>query len=178
MASETLNFLMRHYRASEWLEADRGQVALRRVSPEKLIDGMRPLRVKEMDVAAELMDVAGLSRELENAQRSPMHVTDSTWTPDGEEESPRRLVHLRTFECESPAAARAQLLQLLAEVQGPVVERTDVAGEVAFAAPGNTFIAGVRGNYVFVISNGGAELVDLARIAATLDERLGDAKAG
>ena len=178
MASETLDFLMRHYGAGEWLDADRGQVALRRVSPEKLIDGMRPLRVQEMDVAAELMDVAGLSRELETAQRSPMHVTDSTWTPDDEEENPRRLVHLRTFECESPAAARAQLLQLLAEVLGPVVERTDVAGEVAFAAPGNTFIAGARGNHVFLISNGGEELIDLSRIAATLDERLGDGSAG
>jgi hypothetical protein len=173
MASETLNFLMRHYGADEWLDADGGQVALRRVSPEKLIDGMRPLRMQEMDVAAELMDVAGLSRELENAQRSPVHLTDSTWMPDDEEEKPRRLVHLRTFECESPAAARAQLLQLLAEVQGPVVERTGVAGEVAFAAPGNTFIAGVRGNHAFLISNGGEELIDLSRIAVTLDERLG-----
>jgi len=171
---------MKRYRAGEWLEAetktvDREQVAPRRVSTEKLIDGMQPLRVQEMDVPAELMDVAGLSRELETAQRSPMHVTDSTWTPD-DEESPRRLVHLRTFECESPAAARAQLLQLLAEVQGPLVERTDVAGEVAFAAPGNTFIAGVRGHYAFVITNGGEELIDLSRIAAALDKRLGDAR--
>ena len=170
MASETLKFLMRHYGASEWLEADREPVKPRRVSP--VIDGMRLLRMQEMDAPAELMDVAGLSRELETAQRSPMHFTDSTWTPD-EEENPRRLVHLRTFECESPAAARAQLLQLLAEVQGPLVERTRVAGEVAFAAPGNTFIAGVRGQYVFMIANGGQELVDLSRIAAALDERLG-----
>lgn len=170
MASETLSFLMRHYGAAEWLDADRAAVALRRVSP--VIDGMRPLRVQQMDVAAELMDVAGLSRELETAQRSPMHFTDSIWTPDEEEDNPRRLVHLRTFECQSPAAARAQLLQLLAEVQGPVAERTDVAGEVAFAAPGNTFIAGVRGNHAFMISNGGRELIDLSRIAATLDKRL------
>jgi hypothetical protein len=173
MASETLDFLMKHYGADEWLDADRELVAPRRVSPEKLIDGMRPLRMQQMDVAAELMDVAALSRELENAQRAPMHFTDSTWTPDDDEENPRRLVHLRTFECESPAAARAQLLQLLAEVQGPVLERTDGAGEVAFAAPGNTFIAGVRGNHAFTISNGGEELIDLSRIAATLDERLG-----
>jgi hypothetical protein len=60
------------------------------------------------------------------------------------------------------------------EIQGPVLERTDVAGEVAFAAPGNTFIVGVRGNHVFMITNGGPELVDLSSIAATLDERLGD----
>jgi hypothetical protein len=177
MASETLNSLMRRYGASEWLEAetttaDREQVALRRVSPRKLIDGMQPLRVQEMDVAAELMDVAGLSREIETAQRSPMHFTDSTWTPDGNEENPR-LVHLRTFECESPAAARAQLLQLLAEIQGPVVERTDVAGEVAFAAPGNAFIVAVRGPHVFMLTNGGQELVDLSSIATTVDGRLG-----
>jgi hypothetical protein len=178
MASETLDFLMKRYRAGEWLDAKppmaHESVAFRRMSPKALIAGMQPLRVQEMDVPAESMDVAGLSRELESAQRSPMHVTDSTWTPD-DEGNPGRLVHLRTFECESPAAARAQLLQLLAEVQGPEVERTDVAGEVAFAAPGNTFIVGVRGNHVFMITNGGEDLIDLSRIAATLDERLGGA---
>jgi hypothetical protein len=178
MASETLDFLMKRYGAGEWLDAERAvareSFASRRASPRTLIDGMQPLRVQEMDVPAEAMDVAGLSRELETAQRSPMHFTDSTWTPD-DEENPRRLVHLRTFECESPAAARAQLLQLLAEIQGPVVERTDVAGEVAFATPGYTLIAGVRGNHAFMITNGGEELVDLSRIAATLDERLGGA---
>ncbi len=171
MASETLNFLMKHYRAAEWLDADTKPVALQRVSPRTLIDGLQPLRVQEMDVEAELMDVAGLSRGLENAQRSPMHVTDSTWTPD-EVEPPRLLVHLRTFECESPAAARAQLLQMLAEVQGPLVERTDVAGDVAFAAPGNTFIAAARGHYVFLITNGGQEVMDLSGTAARVDERL------
>ncbi|HEX7677817.1 MAG TPA: hypothetical protein VF713_06820 [Thermoanaerobaculia bacterium] len=176
MASETLDFLMRRYGAGAWLEAQprvaRESVPLRRVSPRTLIDTLQPLRVQEMDVPAEEMDVAGLSRELEGAQRSPMHVTDSTWTPDVEE-SARSLVHLRTFECESSAAARAQLLQLLAEIQGPIVERTDVAGEVAFATPGNTLIVGVRGNHVFMITNGGEELIDLSRIARTLDERLG-----
>jgi hypothetical protein len=177
MASETLDFLMKRYGAADWLEAettmaDRDQLAPPRVSARNLIDGMQPLRVQEMDVEPEHMDVAGLSRELATAQRSPMHFTDSTWTPD-DEENPRRLVHLRTYECESPAAARAQLLQLLAEIQGPVVERTDVAGEVAFASPGNTFIVGVRGNHVFMLTNGGEELIDLSAIAATLDERLG-----
>ena len=172
MASETLNFLMKRYNAAEWLEADATKVDLRRVPAEKLIDGMQSLRVQELDVAADWMDVAGLSRELETAQRSPMHVTDSTWTPDYEDAA-RRLVHLRTFECESPAAARALLLQLLAEVQGPLVERSDVAGDVAFAAPGNTLILAARGPHVFTISNGGEELIDLSRIAKTLDERLG-----
>ena len=171
MASETLDFLMKRYGAAEWLEADTTKVDSRRVPVEKLIDGMQSLRVQEMDVEAEWMDVAGLSRELEYAQRSPMHVTDSTWTPDDGEDA-RRLVHLRTFECESPAAARALLLQLLAEVQGPLVERSDVAGEVAFAAPGYTFIAAVRGPHVFTISNGGEELIDLSRIAMTLDAAL------
>lgn len=177
MASETLDFLKKRYGADEWLEAapsaePESSAAPGRVSPRTLIDGMQPLRVQEMDAPAETMDVAGLSRELANAQSSPMHFTDSTWTPDGEEENPRRLVHLRTFECESPAAARAQLLQLLAEIQGPVLERTDVAGEVAFATPGYTLIIGVRDRHVFMITNGGEELVDLSRIAATLDERL------
>jgi hypothetical protein len=177
MASETLDFLMKRYRAAEWLEADTTKIdsERRRVPPEKLIDGMQSLRVQEMDVDAELMEIAGLSRELKNAQRSPVHVTDSTWTGYGEDT--RKLVHVRIFECESPAAARALLLQLLAEIQGPLVERTDVAGEVAFAAPGNRFIVGARGHYVFMINNGGEELIDLSSIAKTLDERLGAAEA-
>lgn len=174
MASETLNFLMKRYGAGEWLEADRELVKLQRISP--VIDGMRRLRVQEMDVEAELMDVAGLSREIETAQRSPMYVTDSTWTPD-DDESLSLLVHLRIYECESPAAARAQLLQLLAEIQGPMIERSDVAGEVAFAAPGYTVIIAARGHYVFMITNGGQELIDLSTIAAALDERLGGAVA-
>jgi hypothetical protein len=119
------------------------------------------------------MDVAGLSRELK-VKRSSVRLTDSTWTPD-EEDNPRRLVHLRTFECDSRAAARAQLLQLLAEIQGPPLKRTDAAGEVSFAAPGNTMIAGVRGNVAFMLTNGGEELLDLSGIAATLDRRLTEA---
>ena len=58
-------------------------------------------------------------------------------------------------------------------MQGPTVERTDVAGEVAFATPGNTTIAGVRGNVVFLLTNGGEDVVDLGRTAASVDERLG-----
>src|SRR5690242_15951197 len=127
MTSQTLDFLMRRYGADDWLEpAPKRELELfvsRRISPRTLIDGMQPLRVQELEVPAELMDVAGLSRELETAQRSPIHLTDSVWTPEGEENT-SVLVHLRTFGCESPAAARAQLLQSLAEVQGPVVERS------------------------------------------------------
>ena len=173
MANEMLDYLMRQYGAQDWLEPEApaadSEAPTRRVSPRELVRGMQPLRVQELEVPAEVADVAGLSRELRNAQRSPLHVTDSVWTPDGEgEENPRRLVHVRTFECDSPAAARAQLLQVLAEVQGPAVERTDVAGDVAFAAPGNTFIAGVRGNLVFVLTNGGPELMDLSEVARYL----------
>ncbi|MBV9493468.1 MAG: hypothetical protein JOZ54_04430 [Acidobacteria bacterium] len=168
MASETLRFLVQRYGADEWLDAEsaRERTAARRIPPQ--IEGMRSLRMQEMTVPAEAMDVAGLSRELAAAPRSPIYYTDSTWTPEEEAESPRRLVHLRTFECESGAAARAQLLQLLAEMQGPALERTDVAGDVAFATRGNTLIAGVSGSEAFLLSNGGAELMDLSRIAAEL----------
>jgi hypothetical protein len=173
MASETLNFLMRQYGAAEWLEprAEAESVPLRGLSARTLIDGMQPLRVQELEVPAEGADVAGLSRELEHAQRSPMRVTDSIWT-DGAEGDSHRLVHLRTFECESSAAARAQLLQLLAEFQGPEVRRSDAGGEVSFAAPGNTAIAGVRGNVAFLLTNGGEELIDLSAVAASIDRKL------
>jgi hypothetical protein len=173
MASETLNFLMKQYGAAEWLEprAEAESAPLRGVSARTLIEGMQPLRVQELDVPAGAAGVAGLSRELRYAQRSPMRVTDSIWT-DGAEDDARRLVHLRTFECESAAAARAQLLQLLAEFQGPEVRRSDAAGEVSFAAPGNTAIAGVRGNVAFLLTNGGEELLDLSGVAASVDRKL------
>ncbi len=172
MASETLNFLMRQYGAAEWLEPrpEAESAPLRGLSARTLIEGMQPLRVQELEVPAGA-GVAGLSRELRYAQRSPMRVTDSIWT-DGADDGSRRLVHLRTFECESAAAARAQLLQLLAEFQGPEVRRSDAAGEVSFAAPGNTAIAGVRSNVAFLLTNGGEELIDLSGVAASVDRKL------
>ena len=88
MANETLDFLMKRYGAREWLEPDaaaREVAAHRRVSARTLIAGMQPLRVQELEIPAEGLDVAGLSRELRGAQRSPARLTDSIWTPDGEE---------------------------------------------------------------------------------------------
>jgi hypothetical protein len=170
MANETLDFLMKNYGAADWLKPERQRQALvvRGLAARTLVDGMQPLRVQELEAPAEATDVAGLSRALK-VKRTPVRLTDSTWTPDDAE---RRLVHVRTFECDSRAAARAQLLQLLAEIQGPPLERTDAAGEVAFAAPGNTTIAGVRGNVAFIVTNGGEELLDLAGVAATVDRKV------
>jgi len=77
MASETLRFLVQRYGADEWLDAEsaRERTAARRIPPQ--IEGMRSLRMQEMTVPAEAMDVAGLSRELAAAPRSPIYYTDS-----------------------------------------------------------------------------------------------------
>jgi len=82
------------------------------------------------------------------------------------------LLHLMTFECESRAAARAQLLHVLGGFQGPVLERSDVAGEVAFAAPGEISVASVRGNLVLLVMNGGTELTSVAPLVRGIDDRL------
>jgi hypothetical protein len=172
MASDPLEFLMQRYGASDWLEPERRSenVFVWKLSPVAALEGMQPLRIQSVEIPPEATQASSLARALVEHQTSPMRMTDSIWTPDAGD--PRRLVHLRTFECDSRAAARAQLLHVLADMQGPVTERKDVAGEVAFATPGNTTVLGVRGNLVFVLTNGGPEVIDLAETARALDQRL------
>jgi hypothetical protein len=169
-----LEYLNRQFRTDEWLTppAQRENVFVWRFAPETAIKGLEPLRVQRVEAPPEVTDVlGGAEASITRAtQHSPLRITDSVFAPGGGDEG--QLITLRTIECDSRAAARAQLLQVLAEFQGPIVERTDVAGEVSFAAPGYTTIAGVRGNLVFILRNGGSDLVDLSRIATELDQRL------
>lgn len=169
-----LEYLNRQFRTDEWLTppAQRENVFVWRFAPETAIKGLEPLRVQRVEAPPEVTDVlGGAEASITRAtQRSPLRITDSLFAPSGGDEG--QLITLRTIECDSRAAARAQLLQVLAEFQGPIVERTDIAGEVSFATAGYTTIAGVRGNLVFILRNGGSDLVDLSRIATELDQRL------
>ena len=82
------------------------------------------------------------------------------------------LVHLMTFECESRAAARQQLLNVLDGFQGPPPERSDVAGEVSFVAGDGIGVVAVRGNLVLQALNGGPKLVSVVPVVRGIDERL------
>jgi hypothetical protein len=176
MASDMYDFLVERYGAREWLEPEAVEesVFVWRLSPEAAaIEGMEPLRVQQVEVAPETAQSPAIAGALESQQASPMRVTESIWTPSPDQ--PRRLVHLRTFECDSRAAARAQLLSVLADMQGPVTERKDIAGEISFATPNNTTILAARGNLVFTLTNAGQDVIDLAGVATALDRKLAEA---
>ena len=119
------------------------------------IEPFEPLRMQRYDTPP-----------IADGQQSPIATTDSIHSRGD------ALLHLMTFECESRAAARAQLLHVLGGFQGPVLERSDVAGEVAFAAPGEISVAAVRGNLVLLAMNGGTDPIGMGPLVRGIDDRL------
>lgn len=103
---------------------------------------------------------------LEQAQKRPVRTTESTFTA-GE-----AMLILTSYECDSRAAARAHLLRVLGDFQGPVLERADVAGEVGYAVPGAISAVVARGNLVLYARNGGQQLTSVAPLLQGIDERL------
>ena len=82
------------------------------------------------------------------------------------------LLHVTTYECESRAAARQQLLNILGEFQGPLLERKEVAGEVSYRVPRDISAVFVRGNVVVAGRNGGRKLTSVASLLKKLDKIL------
>ena len=97
---------------------------------------------------------------------SEVRVTRSTYRK-GE-----ALLLLTTYECVSRAAARAELLRVLSEFQGPTLERTDVAGEVAYRVLRDFTIVVARGNLVAIARNGEKKLTSAAALVRRLDKLL------
>lgn len=94
--------------------------------------------------------------------------TLSVWTPaDGG----GGLLAVDVYESPTGEGARAQLLRLLGEFQGPVLERESEPGEVAFRA-GEGAILFVRGNYTALVRSVEREPVELGPIAARLDQHI------
>jgi hypothetical protein len=89
-------------------------------------------------------------------------------------DSPDVALGVDIHECASPAEAREYLLRRLGESQGPTLARSEAlgAGEVAFATPGNTMIALVRGNIVAVLHSAGRRVVALGDAVRSLDAHL------
>lgn len=93
----------------------------------------------------------------------------STWQGG----SPDSILGIDVFESGTPAEAREYLLHRLGEFQGPTLERSDaIAGEIAFATPGETVVVFVRGRSVAVLHNGGRRIEPLGVVAAALDRVL------
>lgn len=98
--------------------------------------------------------------------KSQIRVTESTY-PKGDV-----LLHVTTYECDSRAAARQQLLSVLGEFQGPILERKDVAGEVSYSVPRDVSAVFVRGNVVVVGRNGGPKLTSVKPLLKKLDNMM------
>lgn len=92
----------------------------------------------------------------------------SIWRPAG---AGQGLLSVDVYESSTAESARAQLLRLLGEFQGPNLERLPSVGEVAFRA-GTGAIAFVRGNYTVQVRSVEREPVDVAAVAERLDQHL------
>jgi hypothetical protein len=92
----------------------------------------------------------------------------SVWTPAG---GGPGLLSVDLHEAPTAEAARAQLLRLLGEFQGPIVERDSSVGDVAFRA-GTGAILFARGNYVVQVRSVEREPVAIAPVAERIDQHL------
>jgi hypothetical protein len=84
------------------------------------------------------------------------------------------LLSVDVFECASVKAAHDQLLEVLANVQSPKVERKTektAPGDVAFGLA-NTMILFARANLVVSIRNAGPRIVPVGAVARELDAKI------
>jgi hypothetical protein len=94
----------------------------------------------------------------------------SLWSP---EQKPGVLVRVDVSEAPSVAAARAELLRVLADFQSPQIERVEGGpGDVAFGPGGYRAIAFARANLVVVVRNAGDEVEPVETPARELDQLL------
>lgn len=84
------------------------------------------------------------------------------------------LLSVDVFECASVKAAHDQLLEVLANVQSPKVERKTektAPGDVAFGLA-NTMILFARANLAVSIRNAGPRIVPVGAVARELDAKI------
>lgn len=89
-------------------------------------------------------------------------------------DSGEELLAVDIFECASVKAAHDQLLELLANVQSPKVERKTektAPGDVAFGLA-NTMILFARANLAVSIRNAGPKVVPVGVVARELDAQI------
>jgi hypothetical protein len=89
-------------------------------------------------------------------------------------DSREELLSIDLFECASVKAAHDQLLEMLADVQSPKVERQtgkNAPGDVAFGQA-NTMIMFARANLAVWIRNAGPKVVPVGTIARELEAQI------
>ncbi|MDX1615247.1 MAG: hypothetical protein R3300_13115 [Candidatus Promineifilaceae bacterium] len=96
----------------------------------------------------------------------------SVWRPA--DEGKEGLLSVDIYECASRADAHELVLQLLAEFQSIDVTRQEqgIAGDVAFAPPGNATLLFARGNLLTLMRNASRPLVAIPEIAGRFDDFL------
>jgi hypothetical protein len=164
MANELIDSLIERTGARKWLEPEARDVNV-------LAWHFVPLRLEGWTAVRQRVRDLPVPPKggLDDIARTPARLTDSVWRQEAEEGP---AVHLTTFETGSRADARAWLLRSLAEFETLQLERSDVAGEVAYSVPGETSIVFVRGNVVFLVRNAEFKLAKLGNVARTLDAQL------
>ena len=106
------------------------------------------------------------SRSLQVAGAPPAVL--SIWAP---EPAAAGLLAVDVYEASTASNARTQLLKLLGEFQGPLLERDATVGEVGFRAASGALLF-VRGNYAVQVRSVEREPVAPGGIAQRLDRHL------
>ena len=143
-------FLVKHYSAYDWLQAQSAQGTITGFIPNgSEIPGWKLVRVHRSD------------------DTKPPFI-HSMWRRDdaGEE-----LIGVRITEWRNAAAAREFLLEELGNFESPVIQRRtgpDAVGDVSFGL-GDTMVLFALANLVVVILNAGPRVVSVTPIAKALE---------
>lgn len=161
MPNNFADAIREHYQAEQWLRPEPRDVNVFtwKFKPFAIGD-LKPERLQFYDAPA------AFDLKIAEAQARPVRTTESNWF-DGD-----AMLTLTSHECDSRAAARAQLLAVLGTFQGPNLKRSEIAGEVAFSVPDDLAAVTVRGNLVLTARNGGAKLISVAPLLRDIDKRL------
>ncbi|WP_395337313.1 hypothetical protein WBP06_22300 [Novosphingobium sp. BL-8H] len=150
---DQIEFLRERFRFDEWKDANRldHELELHDIAvPEGVLPGLEAGRVRRIDPG----DGTRLLR--------------ASWFMADDRDA---MIVMDIRECPSRTAAHEVLLELLANIQSPHVERLteDAPGDVAFSSGSSAGLIFARGNVVVRVANGGARLVPVTPIAREID---------
>jgi hypothetical protein len=154
MQAEQKEFLDEHFAVKEWY--GRGG------SGRRLLRGFR---VENLELK---------NWRLQRVKRAEGPGTIALRSLWGHGDSGEELLSVDVFECASVKAAHDQLLEMLADVQSPKVERLmgkTAPGDVAFGLA-NTMILLARANLAVWIGNAGPRVVPVGLVARELDNQI------
>jgi hypothetical protein len=151
MQAEQKEFLDEHFAVKEWYG--------RSGSGRRIVKGLR-LEGSEFK--------SWRLHRMKHEEREGMEALLSLWSRG---DSVEELLSVEVFECDSVKIAHDQLLEELANVQSPKVERIKektAPGDVAFGLA-NTMILFARANLAISIRNAGPRVVPVGIVARELD---------